>query len=234
MSTNRVAPPTTSAIAARVAVDGLILRGGFHLEAEDDVPSLPDGRRVATLLLIGNAGPAMWARFAESAEHAEHDAPLDRWTRRVVTTIATAVGAHALFPFGGPPHLPFQRWARRAEPVHVSPIKLLIHPDFGLWHAYRGALAFADRLALDPVEPRESPCATCRDHPCLAGCPVGAFDEQGYDAARCINHVDSAAGQDCREQGCRARRACPIGTRYRYDPAQARFHMRAFITNRAR
>lgn len=232
MTVNRIA--TVAAIAARAAVEGLILRGGFHPDDADGIPRLPDGRRVATLLLIGNAGPAMWDRFAASAESNASDAPLDRWTRRVVTALAAEFGAQPHFPFGGPPHLPFQRWALRAEPVHVSPIKLLIHPDYGLWHAYRGALGFADRLALDPIQPRGSPCATCGDRPCLAGCPVGAFDEQGYDATRCVNHVESMAGRDCGEAGCRARRACPVGASYRYEPAQARFHMRAFIASSAR
>ena len=36
----------------------------------------------------------------------------------------------------------------RAEAVAPSPLGILIHPDYGLWHAYRGALAFAERLAL--------------------------------------------------------------------------------------
>jgi hypothetical protein len=29
--------------------------------------------------------------------------------------------------------------------------------------------------------------------------------------------------------GCLARRACPVGREYAYDPAQARFHMQAFL-----
>ena len=28
--------------------------------------------------------------------------------------------------------------------------------------------------------------------------------------------------------GCSARRACPVGVAYRYEPTQARFHMEAF------
>ena len=37
---------------------GLILRGGFWPSGEDEVPGAP-----ATLLLVGNAGPAMWSHF---------------------------------------------------------------------------------------------------------------------------------------------------------------------------
>ncbi len=32
--------------------------------------------------------------------------------------------------------------------------------------------------------------------------------------------------------GCRARRACPVGREYFYDPEQAAFHMRAFLDAR--
>jgi hypothetical protein len=32
--------------------------------------------------------------------------------------------------------------------------------------------------------------------------------------------------------GCRARRACPVGRGYHYDPKQAAFHMRAFLDAR--
>ena len=49
-------------------------------------------------------------------------------------------------PRTGRPWLPFQQWARKAEPVHVSPLGVLIHPDYGLWHSYRGALCFDTRL----------------------------------------------------------------------------------------
>jgi hypothetical protein len=32
-------------------------------------------------------------------------------------------------------------------------------------------------------------------------------------------------------EGCRARRACPVGRDYRYAPDQAAFHMRPFRRN---
>ena len=62
------------------------------------------------------------------------------------------------------------------------------HPELGLWHAYRGALAFAERLALAPVEPVASPCDDCAGKPCLAACPVGAFAASRYDVARPCLH----------------------------------------------
>jgi Fe-S-cluster-containing hydrogenase component 2 len=107
---------------------------------------------------------------------------------------------------------------------------VLIHPDHGLWHAYRAALLFAVRLDVPPRDGRPAPCATCRDRPCLTTCPVGAFTDTGYDVERCVDHIVSPAGRTCREQGCLARRACPVGSAY--APAQQAFHMQAFLRSR--
>jgi hypothetical protein len=57
---------------------------------------------------------------------------------------------------------------------------------------------------------------------------VNAFAAAGYDVAACVAHIDSPRGTDCMEEGCRARRACPVGAAHRYSDGQANFHMRAF------
>lgn len=202
---------------------GFILRGGFRPAEEDAVPPLPDGRPVRTVIMVGNAGPAMWHAFRGRGA----GATLDEWTKRELTAAASALGVTPLFPFDGPPYLPFQRWARRAEPVHSSPIGVLIHPDYGLWHAYRGAFALAEEVPLPPRDDRPSPCEACPDRPCLTTCPVGAFAPGHYDVAVCASHLAGPDGQDCLGLGCRARRACPLGRPY--EPDQARFHMRAFL-----
>ncbi len=177
---------TYCALAADFAAEGLALRGGFHPAPPDDVPDLPDGRPAETLLLLGWTEGRQWSAFAASPEYGDGQAnPLDRWSRRLIDAAAYRHGGLALYPFGGPPYLPFLRWAARAEPVAPSPLGLLIHPDWGLWHAWRGALALPERLDLPPSIARASPCAQCLTRPCLG--PVG------FDAARA---------------------ACPIGTPY--------------------
>ena len=205
---------------------GLICRGGFHPEPKDGVPVPAE-----TVVLLGNAGPAFWQAVLDSLSGEDKNAanPLDRWTRRTVYKVAADVGGIALFPFDGPPYLPFQQWARRADAVDFSPLGPLIHPDFGLWHAYRAALAFENRIELPERDPRPSPCETCADKVCLSTCPVAAFGRYGYDVRLCTDHLKSAGGLDCMDLGCRARRACPIGHDYIYPPAQARFHMEAFL-----
>jgi len=212
-----------------VEARGLIVRGAFHPSAEDGVPAMADGRGVATLVLVGVVGRSLWDVFQAAPESRQRQNPLDRWSRRVVAELAGELGADALFPFGGPPFLPFIRWAQRAEDVYPSPIGPLIHPEYGLWHAYRGALALPGSMDLPAMQARPRPCDACADQPCLSACPVGAFSARGYDVPVCIEHMDGRHGGDCLDGGCLARRACPVGVGYRYAPAQMGFHMRAFV-----
>ena len=221
-------------VEAALSARGLVARGGFHPTPADRVPMLADGRPAGTLVLVGNVGPGLWRAFAGSREFGTAPDPLDRWTRRVLTELADRWGVRALFPFGGPPYLPFVPWAKRAEPVFESPLGILIHPDHGLWHAYRGALAFAETMALPPRAARARPCDACADKPCLSACPVGAFTDGTYDVASCTRHIAAPEGSDCLDRGCRARRACPVGSEGAYEPAQARFFMAAFLAARQR
>ena len=210
-------------IETAIAPFGLIVRGAFHPDSEDGAPI-----GAATLVLVGNAGPDMWRAF-ERGRRGEAD-PLDSWCRRGLSEVAADLEAVALFPFDGPPWLPFLTWAMRADAVFPSPIGPLIHRTYGLWHAYRGALAFATRLDL-PVAAvtHASPCDTCADKPCLAACPVDAFATGVYDVPACADFVAAPAGAGCLERGCAARRACPIAPDYVYAPVQAHHHMHHFL-----
>jgi ferredoxin len=219
---------TVERVAEHAAAAGLALRGSFHPTDEDGVPS-----HARTLVLLGFVGRTQWPIFAAASEASDgHVHALDRWSRRVIDVLAVELGGAALYPFGGPPWLPFQRWAMKAEPVYRSPLGMLIHPDWGLWHSYRGALAFAERLALPARVDRPSPCDACAAKPCLGACPVGAFTRERYDVHACAAHLRSAAGKDCIDLGCRAREACPVGADHRHGRDQASFHMRAFLASR--
>lgn len=221
-----------AAVEAALLAAGLCARGGFHPGPEEGVPPLPDGRAAGTLVLAGSVGGSLWPAFAASAEFADGGSdPLDRWSRRVLAGVADALGAAPVFPFGGPPHHPFQRWAQRAEPVAPSPLGLLVHPEHGLWHAYRGALLFAERLVLPPRDEAPSPCDDCAGRPCLTACPVGAFDGRGYDLMACAARL-RAVPAPCFDAACLARAACPVGRDKAYGRAQAHFLMAAFLAAR--
>ena len=207
---------------------GLFYRGGFHPAPEDGVPALPNGKTAGTVLLIGNAGTPLWRAFDDEAERSIRN-PLDTWLRRKIEIVADSIGATAVMPNDGPPFVPVQDWAMRAEPVYRSPIGILIHPDYGLWHVYRAALLFEDKLELPPPADKPNPCDTCAKKPCLAVCPADAFLPDSFKAEACADHVESADGTNCRNRGCLARRACPVGRNYLYEPAQQAFHTKAMV-----
>jgi hypothetical protein len=215
------------AVFSTIRRTGLVPRGAVSLAEGERVGELAGMRTIVLAGLVGRDG---WGAFAASPEASDGLAdPLDRWSRRLIESLADELGAKALFPFGGPPFLPFQRWAQRAEPVHFSRIGLLIHPYYGLWHSYRGALGLSEALAVAEPSPGLSPCETCSGRWCVKTCPVGAFSEAGYDVAACADHLRSTAGGDCMAFGCLARRACPVGAEHAYGPEQASFLMRAFL-----
>lgn len=199
--------------------------GWFAPGPEDKVP---DGARF--VILIGNAGPDMFRRFARERDPSRDG--MDDWTRDTVEVLAQDLDARAVYPFDMSPPWPFLTWARRGGAGHVSPLGLNIHPTYGLWHAYRAALLFPVALDLGLQRPGPHPCEACESKPCLSACPVGAFDGTRYDVPACFSHIASDAGTACMSRGCLARHACPVGQGFAYAPAQAQFHMRAFLRAR--
>lgn len=184
----------------------------------------PEGARF--VILIGNAGPDMFRRFARERDPYRHT--LDGWTRDVVQSLARDLDADAVYPFEMDPPWPFLSWARRGGAGHVSPLGLNIHPTYGLWHAYRAALLFPVAFDLPWQSAGHHPCEACAAKPCLTACPVRAFDGTSYDVPACARHLETEAGKSCMSRGCLARHACPVGQGFAYAPAQAEFHMRAF------
>jgi len=217
-----------------LARHGLRVRGGFATGGETDRDLLARAPWARTLILVGNVGSELWDRSGAEIATMTGPDPLDRWTRAIVEPIAQSIGGVALYPFAGPPYWPFQRWAERAEGVRSSPIGIQIHPEYGLWHAYRAAILLPVAMDLSSPEAGPHPCDTCVDRPCLTHCPVNAFSAAGYDVERCVDRVVAVQYEagSCGDVGCLARLACPVGAALRYRPAHARFHVAAFVTAR--
>ncbi len=213
-----------------LAGTGLFVRGGFHPSAPDGVPPLADGRAAGTMLLIGNAGNELWRAFRRETPNPQGRNPLDDWVDRHLDRVAAEVGAEVVYPTRKP-WPPIQRWALQCEPVHRSPLGLLIHAEYGLWHVYRGAFLFAGRLDL-PHPPMAQPhlCDACERKPCLTTCPVTAFKPGSFDSGACVEHVESREGRACASGGCLARRACPVGRNFAYEKAPGAFHMAAVVS----
>ncbi len=217
-----------SEISSLLAQHGLILRGGFNFGAED-APIGPSGAPAKSALLVGQAGSAPWPHFLRWRESQPADLtnPLDAWSREVIGAVAKKFGARAISP-SDKPYLPFQQWAMRAEGLKPSPLGILMHPQYGLWHAYRGALLFERDISIQAAEKKNHLCDACIGKPCLKACPVGAYSGPGFAYEACLSHVRGPDGALCRDRGCLDRNACPYGTEYRYPVDEQAFHMSAF------
>jgi hypothetical protein len=220
---------TAGQVSTALSAHGLIVRGGFNFNADEFAPPGLSGAPARYVLLVGQAGSAPWPHFLcwRESQPAELKNPLDTWSRRVIGEVAQEFGARAISP-SDKPYLPFQQWAMRAEGLKPSPLGILMHPDYGLWHAYRGALLFEAELALPPPEKPIHLCDLCVGKPCLKACPVGAYSESGFAHQTCLSHVRGRDGALCRTVGCLDRNACPHATQYRYPIDEQAFHMAAF------
>ncbi|MCU0832085.1 MAG: hypothetical protein MUC58_11345 [Rhizobiaceae bacterium] len=210
------------AIWNALGASGLMPRGLFRLEAGEG----PDGLRSG--VLVGHLGGGFWPVFR--AWHAMHPGiadPLDTWSKLVIGAAADAVCGRAVYP-SDTPYQPFQRWAMRAEGLKVGPLGLLMHPEAGPWHAYRGAILFEQSFDFDEHRPVAHPCDTCAAKPCLSVCPVNAVSLVVLDVQACRAQLASPQGEPCMTGGCLARNACPVGAAYRYSAEQQAFHQKAF------
>jgi hypothetical protein len=207
---------------------GLYLRGITRLNPDElESYGFPVDR--AAIALVGNIGSSYWPLFSESPEYDDGAAdPLDRWSRRVAETVAAEFSLQPVYPFEG---YPFQRWAQRAEALEQSPIGVMMHPEFGLWHSYRFALLGTEFEGDTAGHAAASPCIDCSDKPCLRRCPVDAFDGSGYDVEACAGYLRQMPLAECHALGCLARYACPVAPGLRYVPEQGRFHLQAFLGN---
>lgn len=199
---------------------GLSIRGGFNFD--------PGEQALArALLLVGHGGANYWTHFTKwRCEHPKVENPLDTWSRVIIDRVAASVGARAVYP-NDRPYMPFQQWAMRAEGLRPSPLGILMHPCFGLWHAYRGALLFDHEIPIQAAPVSNHLCDLCAGKPCLNSCPVTAFADGGYAVGQCRSHVRTE-GATCRDMGCIARNACPHDA-WRYPAEVQAFHMTAFI-----
>lgn len=224
------ADKTIETIRAALLPHGLFLRGTVNFAAGEAAPLLANGSPAASVVLVGNIGGSLWQPFDAWRQRRPDRGgadPLDTWSKAVIQPIAEDKGAASYFP-SDPPWQPFQQWAMRAEDLSASPLGILIHPRYGLWHGYRGALGFGETLADSGEHALEHPCDGCATKPCISACPAAALAGGHFDLGLCRGHLRSEAGRvGCLAGGCLSRNACPVGAGHRYPPEQLRFHMAA-------
>lgn len=208
-------------ITGTIAPHGLTISGAFH-------PPTNDPSDAKTLVLL-SPNAEFWAVFITDPEYTDNKPnPIDRWSTRIITTLAAELSARPQFPFGGPPYSPFLHWAKQSGRAFSSPLGMLVHDTFGMMISYRGALAFDTVIDL-PKHAETSPCDTCADKPCLTACPVNAITPaKGYDVASCHAYLDTSDGATCMTQACRIRMSCPVSVAVNRETAHNFLHMRAF------
>ncbi|TNM64929.1 ferredoxin [Aliirhizobium smilacinae] len=224
--------PIRREIEAALNSSCILVRGTVDFAAGEG-PMLASGSHAASVVLIGNVGGSIWPAFSRWKQTYDGPDPLDTWSKEIIYPLAQTLGGTAYFP-SDPPWQPFQQWAMRAEGLKPSPLGILIHPEYGLWHGYRGAIGFAEQIGrddmADAVTVGRHACDHCHTKPCLTTCPVSAIrpDPADFAVCACQSHLVTEEGQSrCMISGCLARNACPIGAAYRYPPDQLKFHMQA-------
>lgn len=198
----------------------LSLMGTLAVAPDDPVPA-----ETRSIALFGPHEPGFWEAFKQTPEYLDGRAdPMDRWSANTIGVLANAVGGTPLFPFTKPA-LPFVSWALRSGRAWGSPVAMLVHDQAGLFVSFRGAIALPQQVIQS--RPQERPCNAC-SAPCATACPVGALRADRYDLRACHDYLDTMAGQDCMQNGCAARRVCPISKTSGRLSAQSAFHMGAF------
>lgn len=186
-----------------------------------------------TVVLVGNSGPSFWAALQDSA-FAHRSDPVDQFSQHLV---AEALHQHLpdlayrlLYPLADCP-IALQELGRLAGWHRSSPLGIGMHPQAGLWYAYR-ALVLVDvnwpgleSTAFDLVTDH---CERCETQDCISVCPPQALVlGQTPDLLRCCE-FRVASDSPCEEQ-CLARNACPVFPEKRYSQEQIRHHYLASL-----
>ncbi len=186
----------------------------------------------ATLILVGHAGTDMWDHLTAD----NPDRTLNPATDPVDTLSVEATEAaieeqwpdttrRLLYPH---PECPVDLvvLGRAVGWQSASPLGLGIHPEYGLWSAFRALWILWDELesatAGDPRQPADV-CASCVTQDCVAACPVDAVEVGSrFNLTACFGH--RAAAESSCALTCLARRACPVGSQYQYSDTQMAYH----------
>lgn len=192
----------------------------FDLAALPDelLAPLGDTQGFRQLILLGHGGRRLWACVQAAQIASAH--PIDDYciatVDRLFRPILPSGGYRLVYPGDTP--IGLQSLGKLAGWHHPTPFMVGIDEEFGSWSAYRAVLlADSDFCPSVPVD-RKSPCASCRDTPCIVACPAGALAGGRFDLTACSDfrlQPDSPCAL-----GCLARQACPVGAEHRYESSQ--------------
>ena len=214
---------------------GIVILGMFRIDSNDENHWAElHGRQGQWLHLIGNVGSRHFDIFQQKRAES-HPKPLsmDEYSEAVLEDMFSSYQIeHYYFP-SRKPYAPFQSWALRAHSGFLSPLGLLIHPLYGLWHAYRAVMITQYPLTkIEDDKSITSPCASCVEKPCISACPAKAVgDESAFSYQQCQAYLRAETTSFCVKQHCLSRQACPVGKKHQYHKAHLQFHQQNYVEN---
>ena len=191
---------------------------------------VPESAEFKYMALFGNGGTRYWQSVQNDLNDDAH--PVDsffiRSAERLFGNAKNNVSDYKIV-YPGNHFVPLQQLGKLAGWHHDSTMGLGIHPEFGLWFAYRGVVLFNcdDTRDFKPylehtAQSAESPCDSCEDKPCIPACPAKSITEARYDVSLCTDYRMST-DSSCQYR-CISRQVCPIGKKHRYLSDQLKYH----------
>lgn len=170
-----------------------------------------------SVLVVGNAGPALWRRFAAARPGGRE--PFDRFVEAALERCAPGAFATYTERRGGRP-LPLVALAERAGLGVRGRIGVLIHPVYGPWTSLRAVVYSEEDATPEPLVGFD-PCTGC-PAPCVDACRGGVIGH-GFDGEGCFRTKLLERG--CRV-ACDARAACVVGPEHAFPPEAVAHHSR--------
>lgn len=188
-------------------------------------------------LLIGSSR-RLWGQFLGALRAdsglAEQPHPLDAYAVALVelsTEPLRGLDGEATSVWTGYSHvlrpcpLPMTRLADWCGLGRLGPAGLVVHPEYGPWIALRAVVLVRSEETILPPPLGPHPCLGCS-----APCAEQARRARGLAAARPHRDVQLPLGPVLPQlshparQWLAVRDVCPLGTAYRYSPAQISYH----------
>ena len=221
-------PVPLSDTLARLRSLGINLWGVVEAEGFDRGEAAGDRVRerrpsCRSIVVIGAGGSEVWERVQGCRAVAPSRLPVESTSQQILADELARLRAAGLpgsleLPWERRP-LRFMRLAETAGLGVISPVLFqLLHPVFGPWVSLLGAFLLDTAIpATRGCTEEFQPCSTCA-RPCVTACPAGVFSHAAVDYRSCAEH---RLGGGC-DNGCDARRQCPVGRDFRHVEQEER------------
>lgn len=185
-----------------------------------------------SVVVIANYGGEMWKALQADIEinhgqYADITDPVDLFSSTAIEAAAEelrrkGIAVYTAYPWrqeaGG--YLPFQAWGVSAGMGSMSIVGVVVHPEYGSWNSFRGALILDAEIEPDASLDGFDPCADCKA-PCIAACPAGAISKSGCNVQKCLGARLFDSRCECL---CSAREACVFGIEHKFHRDEITYH----------